>query len=113
VTLQVLSWANNCVATDSTNGIDFKGSAALQSNTLKRKQPKGNIIDKSNNSAIGLPPQFEPTLPTVGGDEGVMKSYILPGNQTGVVRLTVEPSRLFFFFTNHHGIPDVHRVFRG
>ncbi|KAJ7855118.1 hypothetical protein B0H14DRAFT_2754840 [Mycena olivaceomarginata] len=78
-------WANNCVATDGTNGIDFKGSAALQSNTLKRKQPKGNIIDKSNSSAVGLPPQFEPTLPTVGGDEGVMKSYILPGNQTGVM----------------------------
>ncbi|KAJ7178031.1 hypothetical protein C8R46DRAFT_1174054 [Mycena filopes] len=78
-------WANNCAANAGTNGIDFKGSAGLTSGTPKRKQPKANIIDKSNNSAVGLPPQFEPTLPTVGGAEGVMKSYILPGNETGVM----------------------------
>ncbi|KAJ7028713.1 hypothetical protein C8F04DRAFT_1118448 [Mycena alexandri] len=78
-------WANNCVATADTNGVDLKASAGLTSVTPKRRQPKGNIIDKSNSSAVGLPPQFEPTLPTVGGAEGVMKSYILPGNQTGVM----------------------------
>ncbi|KAJ7151448.1 hypothetical protein C8R43DRAFT_1005222 [Mycena crocata] len=80
---QASYWANNCVANENTNGIDFKGSAALT--PPKRKQPKANIINKSNSSAVGLPTQFEPTLPTVGGDEGVMKSYILPGNQTGVM----------------------------
>ncbi|KAJ7756929.1 hypothetical protein B0H16DRAFT_1537435 [Mycena metata] len=68
-------WENNCVATNVTNGVDFKVAG----------QPKGNIIDKSNSKAVGLPPQFEPTLPTVGGAEGVMKSYILPGNKTGVM----------------------------
>ncbi|KAJ6588363.1 hypothetical protein B0H19DRAFT_1248035 [Mycena capillaripes] len=80
-------WANNCVATNATNGVDFKqGAAALKANTVpKRKQAKANIVDKSNSSAVGLPPQFEPTLPTVGGDQGVMKSYILPGNHTGVM----------------------------
>ncbi|KAJ6591037.1 hypothetical protein DFH09DRAFT_1138386 [Mycena vulgaris] len=82
-------WANNCVANENTNGVDFKVSAAagLTGNASPkfRKQPKANIIDKSNSSAVGLPSQFEPTLPTVGGAEGVMKSYILPGNQTGVM----------------------------
>ncbi|KAJ7253056.1 hypothetical protein B0H12DRAFT_602616 [Mycena haematopus] len=82
---QASYWANNCVATDGTNGVDFKTSAGLTSNILQRKQPKANIIDKSSTNAVGLPTQFEPTLPTVGGDEGVMKSYILPGNKTGVM----------------------------
>ncbi|KAJ7672598.1 hypothetical protein DFH06DRAFT_96835 [Mycena polygramma] len=84
---QASYWANNCVANADTNGVDFKqGAAALNGNTApKRRQPKANIIDKSNSSAVGLPPQFEPTLPTVGGDQGVMKSYILPGNKTGVM----------------------------
>ncbi|KAJ7628461.1 hypothetical protein FB45DRAFT_1028550 [Roridomyces roridus] len=77
-------WANNCVAVDGTNGVDFKGSAA-SSRTKSRKQPKGDIVDKSSSNAVGLPPQFQPTLPTVGGDEGVILSYILPENKTGVM----------------------------
>ncbi|KAF7343425.1 TSPc domain-containing protein [Mycena venus] len=82
---QASFWANNCVATNATNGVDLKQSAGLTSNAFKRKQPMANIIDKSTSSAVGLPSQFEPTLPTVGGDQGVMKSYILPGNKTGVM----------------------------
>jgi hypothetical protein len=62
--------------------VDFKNTTQLR---LTKKQPKADIIDKSNSSAVGLPPQFEPTLPTVGGADGVMKSYILPGNEIGVV----------------------------
>ncbi|KAJ7291209.1 hypothetical protein C8J57DRAFT_1271818 [Mycena rebaudengoi] len=75
-------WLNNCVATAGTNGVDFKNTTQLR---LTKKQPKADIIDKSNSSAVGLPPQFEPTLPTVGGADGVMKSYILPGNEIGVM----------------------------
>ncbi|KAJ7481527.1 hypothetical protein FB451DRAFT_1236280 [Mycena latifolia] len=86
---QASYWANNCVATASTNGVDFKSSGAAKlANDVApktRKQPKANIVDKSNSSAVGLPPQFEPTLPTVGGDQGVMKGYILPGNEAGVM----------------------------
>ncbi|KAK7042445.1 TSPc domain-containing protein [Favolaschia claudopus] len=79
-------WANNCAANEDTNGVDFKsGTAGLRSNTVKRRQPMANIVDKSTGNAIGLPSQFEPTLPTVGGDQGVIKSYILPGNKTGVM----------------------------
>ena len=46
---------------------------------------KGSIADLSLKNAVGLPPRFEPTLPTVNGSEGVIKSYILPDNKTGVM----------------------------
>ncbi|KAJ6463910.1 hypothetical protein C8R45DRAFT_1024567 [Mycena sanguinolenta] len=78
-------WVNNCLANAATNGVDFKLTTDLTFDTLPRKQPIGNIIDKSASNAFGLPTQFEPTLPTVGGDQGVIKSYILPGNKTGVM----------------------------
>ncbi|CAK5278119.1 unnamed protein product [Mycena citricolor] len=89
-------WTNNCAANANTNGVDFKSSgsapaaATLRADKLsptlpRRKLAMGNIIDKSSNNAVGLPPQFQPGLPTVGGDQGVMKSYILPGNKTGVM----------------------------
>ncbi|KAF7329787.1 TSPc domain-containing protein [Mycena kentingensis (nom. inval.)] len=78
-------WANNCVANENTNGIDFKDPVPEPGAVPARKQPIGNIVDKSTSSAVGLPPQFEPTLPAQGGSAGVMKSYILPGNKTGVL----------------------------
>ncbi|KAG5351078.1 hypothetical protein C0989_008086 [Termitomyces sp. Mn162] len=56
---------------------------------ITRRHAKGNIIDQSNSNAIGLPPQFIPSLPSVAGSEGVIKSYILPDNQTGVVRCQI------------------------
>ncbi|KAF7366694.1 TSPc domain-containing protein [Mycena sanguinolenta] len=78
-------WANNCLANADTNGVDFKLSTELTFDTLPRKQPMGNIIDKSTSNGVGLPTQFEPTFPTVGGDQGVIKSYVLPGKKTGVM----------------------------
>jgi len=42
-------------------------------------------VDKGTINAVGLPPQFEPTLPVLGDDEGIMKAYVLPGNKTGVM----------------------------
>ncbi|KAJ6613551.1 hypothetical protein B0H10DRAFT_2047628 [Mycena sp. CBHHK59/15] len=80
-------WNNNCAANADTNGIDFKaGGAKFSGSSVRtRKQPRANIVDLSNSSAVGLPPQYQPTLPTVGGAAGVMKSYILPGNETGVM----------------------------
>lgn len=83
------SWEANCAANANTNGVDFKGAAqesALGSKKT-RKLAKANIVDVSGpKSAVGLPPQFEPTLPQVNGSEGVIKSYILPDKKTGVVR---------------------------
>ena len=51
-----------------------------------RKLARAAIVDKSNNNAVGLPPQFIPSLPPANGSTGVIKSFILPGNKTGVVR---------------------------
>jgi len=48
---------------------------------------KGNIItvDSKPGSAVNLPPQFFPTAPVVAGGEGVIQTYILPDNKTGVI----------------------------
>jgi hypothetical protein len=80
------SWANNCAATEDTNGVDIKGSGILAQN--RRNLPlraKANIIDGSAIQAIGLPDPFLPGLPQVDPNAGVIKSYILPDGKTGVV----------------------------
>ncbi len=38
-------------------------------------------------TAVGLPGPFLPTLSPTDGSTGVIKSFILPGNKTGVVRV--------------------------
>jgi len=72
------------LADESTNGIDIRGEG--NTGRLKKKQPKANIVDLSNMKAIGLPEPYQPTLPPVGAASDVIKSFILPGNKTGVVR---------------------------
>ena len=83
------SWINNCAANSETNGVDLKNAEQFGrlSAPGARKLAKGNIVDLSQKSAVGLPSQFQPTLPTVNGSEGVIKSYILPDGKTGVVRV--------------------------
>ncbi|KAL0946153.1 hypothetical protein HGRIS_012416 [Hohenbuehelia grisea] len=76
-------WANNCAANDATNGVDLKDFPGFGPRV--RKQPVGSIVDQSLSNAIGLPHEFEPKLPQVNGSTGVIKSYILPGNKTGVM----------------------------
>ncbi|KAI0356925.1 hypothetical protein OH77DRAFT_182654 [Trametes cingulata] len=80
-------WITNCAANDGTNGVDFKNSAALEklkANRLK-KLARAAIVDSSAKNAVGLPSQFQPTLPPVNGSEGVIKSFILPDKKTGVM----------------------------
>ncbi|KAH0578442.1 hypothetical protein H2248_003590 [Termitomyces sp. 'cryptogamus'] len=77
-------WEANCAANAATNGVDLK-APQMKAVAITRRHAKGNIIDQSNSNAIGLPPQFIPSLPSVAGSEGVIKSYILPDNQTGVM----------------------------
>lgn len=85
------SWANNCAATDATNGVDFKGASF---SPPPRRLPRADIIDKGESSAVGLPHEFEPTLPPVNGSTGVIKSFILPDSKTGVVRVCIcSPTR--------------------
>ncbi|KAF7292921.1 TSPc domain-containing protein [Mycena indigotica] len=78
-------WANNCVANDETNGVDFKNPSIVPSPMRRRREPIASIVDKSVSSAFGLPPQFQPTLPVQGDNQGIMKAYVLPGNRTGVL----------------------------
>lgn len=89
--IRAYSWANNCAANSGTNGIDFKNAAQVAKLTSDaplrtRKLAKASIVDLSQKVSVGLPSQFEPTVPTVNGSEGVIKSYILPDGKTGVVR---------------------------
>ncbi|TBU42204.1 hypothetical protein BD309DRAFT_201633 [Dichomitus squalens] len=84
-------WANNCAANDETNGVDNKSGsqfgrlAASDAPPQKtRKLAKANVVDLQAVS-VGLPSQFEPTVPTLSGSEGVIKSYVLPDNKTGVM----------------------------
>ena len=76
------SWANNCAADGSTNGVDRKlTSGAVQ--TYAKLRAKGILRPPSE--AIGLPSQFQPSLPPMNGEAHEMVSYLLPDNVTGVV----------------------------
>ncbi|KAG6827294.1 hypothetical protein H0H92_012459 [Tricholoma furcatifolium] len=77
-------WAANCAVKTSTNGVDLKASSTTDERRHPR-YPKGNIIDLSHSNAIALPPQYVPTLTSVAGSGGVIKSYVLPDNETGVM----------------------------
>ena len=83
------SWARNCAANASTNGVDLKSSAHVSSFVsqapLKRKQPKADVLDVTK-ITVGLPSKFKPTVPQLDGNDDVLKPYILPDNKTGVVR---------------------------
>lgn len=84
----VCSWAVNCAAKPDTNGVDNKDSAVLANLSKRkttRKLARAAIVDVSAKTAIGLPSEFQPTLPAVNGSEGVIKSFILPDKKTGVV----------------------------
>ena len=80
-----------CAANSGTNGQDFKNSAELEKVSSQRqlKLARGNVrpIDVGPSSAVGLPSEFQPTLPALNGSESVIKSYILPDGKTGVVSL--------------------------
>jgi len=51
----------------------------------QRNQARAVIIDTAPANAVGLPAPFLPSLPQTAGSTGVIKSYILPGNKTGVM----------------------------
>lgn len=80
--LMIVSWDANCAANEETNGVDLRSSASLRGQV---KRAKAEIVDKDPGSAVGLPGPFIPNLPPASGNSGVIKSFILPGNKTGVV----------------------------
>lgn len=78
-------WDNNCAATDQTNGINrsFDGEISDLPPRLARAALARIIIQP--NSAVGLPDHSVPTLEPTMGSAGPIKSYILPGDRTGVM----------------------------
>ncbi|KAH8990805.1 hypothetical protein EDB92DRAFT_2114806 [Lactarius akahatsu] len=78
-------WANNCAANDQTNGVDLRSGSSVS-----RSQPRlarAALMDPAGQpkTAVGLPGPFLPNLPPTNGSTGVIKSFILPGNKTGVM----------------------------
>ncbi|THH11140.1 hypothetical protein EW146_g8141, partial [Bondarzewia mesenterica] len=78
-------WANNCAATDATNGVDLRASATIKDDKRAPRQARAAIVDVTSKQDIALPDPFLPTLSPVNGSTGVIKSFILPDNKTGVM----------------------------
>jgi hypothetical protein len=76
------SWKNNCAANNKTNGVDRRLSG------FSGPGRRSTLLDPAAhpNLALGLPKPFLPTLYPTNGSGGVIKSYVIPGNKTGVVR---------------------------
>ncbi|KAI8989136.1 hypothetical protein BD414DRAFT_415407 [Trametes punicea] len=100
-------WTLNCAANSDTNGIDRKKSQYSRldksSIDMEKMLAKAFIFDVSTQNAVGLPSRFEPTLPPVNGSEGVIKSFILPDNKTGVMFVgSFRPDDFFQFQRDVH-----------
>jgi hypothetical protein len=88
-----ISWAANCAALDSTNGEDYYPDGNRPQTTKRKVMARGDIHNVRKANTAGLPTNFQPSIPAVGGNTGgVVKSFILPGNTTGVVRFLIAPS---------------------
>ena len=99
--------ANNCKATDTTNGVDYYASSSNNNNQDsddgdsasrvqqqpklsrhdRRKHPLNVIMDDTPPSDVVLPVELVPTLPPVGGSYSVAQFYYLNDTQTGVLAL--------------------------
>ncbi|KAF8525560.1 hypothetical protein BU17DRAFT_41653 [Hysterangium stoloniferum] len=79
-------WTNNCAVKSQTNGVDHSDSASGHvTDIMRSKKRRGDIIDGSLKRAIGLPSQFRPKLSNLSGQDGSVKSYILPDGKSGVL----------------------------
>ena len=79
------SWAKNCDATNTTNGVNYSDSDIALPRLVRAA-----LLDTAEKTlAAGLPDHYLPSssLESVKGSAGSIKSYILPGNNTGVVRV--------------------------
>ncbi len=76
------------MAKSDTNGYDKRHSESTNQVT-DPKLAKGGILQQSVGMVAHLPDSMTPQLPPTAGSNGVIKSYVLPGNQTGVVSLEI------------------------
>ncbi|KAG6819945.1 hypothetical protein H0H93_007151 [Arthromyces matolae] len=96
--------ANNCVAVDGTNGIDYYASAASAADStdspiikfqqqppipaaVARKHPVNVILDDTPVTDVLLPPTLTPSLPTATGSRAAAQFYLLKDGKTGVLAL--------------------------
>ena len=84
----LFSWANNCAANNQTNGVDYRMSG-VSPDSGSPALARAALLDPSThlNTVAGLSDTFLPTLSPTNGSTGDVKSFILPGNKTGVVRV--------------------------
>jgi hypothetical protein len=81
------SWDNNCAATDQTNGLDRSSDSKISDHEPLHMKAELAHPTIRQNSAVGLPDHYKPTLAPTKGSAGSIKSYVLPGKKTGVVRV--------------------------
>jgi len=84
------SWKNNCVANNKTNGVDRRSSGPSDFSGPGPLLAQRSALLDHPILALGLPTPFLPTLPLNNGSGGVIKSYVLPGTKTGVVRALIK-----------------------
>ncbi|KAI9513403.1 hypothetical protein F5148DRAFT_3736 [Russula earlei] len=75
-------WDLYCAATNTTNGVDQRESSEASRSPTRAVRVK---VEAGSPSEPDLPPPFLPTLPQSDGSNGLMNTYILPGNKTGVM----------------------------
>ncbi|KAH9053619.1 hypothetical protein EDB87DRAFT_1569228 [Lactarius vividus] len=79
-------WANNCAATNQTNGVDLRSNSSCVSQGRVRPAHAALMDPISRpKMAVDLPDPYLPILPPTSGSTGVIKSFTLPGNKTGVM----------------------------
>lgn len=79
------SWAENCAATSETNGVNLLtglDSVTASNRASPSRRARGMI--KNAGISAALPMESVPSLPPTDGSSGVIKSFILPDNTTGV-----------------------------
>jgi hypothetical protein len=86
--------ANNCKATNDTNGVDHYATSSPASiaedsidHVKARKQPLNVIIDATTPSNAVLPSELAPALPLLGGSYEAAQFYYLNETRTGVLAL--------------------------
>ncbi|QRV84940.1 peptidase family S41 protein [Ceratobasidium sp. AG-Ba] len=80
-------WEANCAATNTTNGVDHRGSSSHAKRLLleKKRRPIAEM-NAAPVKAVGLPSPYLPDRPDVINGTGVIKAYVLQvNNKTGAV----------------------------
>ena len=65
--------------------MDYNAAALKKDGERLRPLAKAGVVELGP-KAYGLPPQYIPKAPPTAGSGGVIKSFVLPRNTTGVVR---------------------------